>query len=137
MKTYKWNAPKKINVPEVLKAGDMFEGKKLKENKTTEKEIDNPFKGSVIIQVPKYTERLGYIKECNFNPDDGASSSTYESMIKMVGIAKKHITKVELLRISDEQIFSSVDDLEYDKEGSDVLNTIATLVLEGVKLGKF
>jgi len=129
MKTYVWTAPEKITTVKMDKDenGEVIQ---------KQEEKDNPFEGTVILKVPKYTERLQFMKTCNFGSkvEDGVN---YDSMIEMIKIAKDHITKVELKRKEDGQEFTTVDDLEYDSEGSEILNELGTKILGGVKLGKF
>ncbi|GAH17770.1 unnamed protein product, partial [marine sediment metagenome] len=122
MKTHKWELPEKIKTVEMKKAGEEYKGETLKEDRVIKDEKKNPFTGSIIIEVPKYTQRLQYLKECNFKTNKAGevdqSGGTYDSIIKMIDIAKKHMTKVEVMRVEDGLLFESIEDLEYDKEGS-------------------
>lgn len=115
-----------------------------KENQT--KQSESPFKGSVVFTMPLYTQRLKYLKECNFNTGkdvDVAGGSSYDSMIRMVEIAKKHIAKVDLtFEEADENgeakaaTITSFDELQESAEGADAINQIATLILRGTKIKK-
>jgi len=102
------------------------------------KSVESPFEGQVIYNMPLYTNRLKYLKECNFSSgeDVKASGANYDSMIRMVDICKKHIVKVALkVKCNGEEI-KSLEELELYQEGGDALNQIATCLLRGVKLGE-
>ncbi len=98
------------------------------------------FEGEVVINLPKYSERLALLKSLNFKTsNDGkveASSDQIDSMIKMIEIASKHVASVKVRRIDDGYEFNSIDELEYDKEGSELINEIANVIMSGVKMGK-
>ena len=43
---------------------------------------------------------------------------------------------IELIRTEDNKVFQSTDDLEYDKDGADVLGSIANDIVTGIRLGE-
>jgi hypothetical protein len=102
--------------------------------------IPTPFKGSVKIKVPKYTDRLRLMKECNFKVRaDGQidpNTDMIDQAIKMVEVAKKHVLEVDLVRDEDKERFTDFESLEYDSDGSEVINEIANFVMSGGRLGK-
>lgn len=101
---------------------------------------DHPFEGHVLIQVPKYRERLCIIKELNFQvSEDGQAKvnpSQLDSAGKLIEVAEKHVKEIDLVRKDDQMEFKTFEDLEYDKDGSEVINEIANSILEGVRLEK-
>jgi len=126
--------PGKVSKPEEVKDDDGITI--LDEDggpKTKMVEEDSPFEGQIVISIPKYTQRLKYMKEMNFG---GKDSNQTEIMERLVALAIKHIKKVDLSFIETGEKLESVDDLEYCKEGADALNSIANKILEGVSLGK-
>lgn len=132
MRTYNWK-PEKIKSPEQEKdenGKDVFEEDGITPKlKIIDKE--SPFEGIVILKVPKYTERLKFMRQCGIGVKDGEIDQ-----LKMVEIGIEHITKVQLTRKENGQVFETTDDLQYDKDGSDVLNSIANDIVSGVRLGE-
>ena len=95
------------------------------------------FDGDVTIAIPKYKERLAMLKDINFKfngTEIDAGLGQIDSMIKMVEIAELHIKRFNLTR--NGEYITSVDDLQYDKEGSDLLNEIGNVILSGIPMGK-
>lgn len=131
MRTHIWT-PEPLDVPEEEKndKGETI----YKEDGVTPKikvvKKDSPFKGIVIFKIPKYTERLEYIKECKIGKDEDPDAK------RMVEIAIERITKVELTRIDDGMEFKTIEDLQYDKDGGSVLSSIANDIMGGVRLGE-
>jgi len=99
---------------------------------------DSPFKGIVQLKMPKYLERMKLMKKCNFNTSNGKDEKTdgLDSMEKLIQISLDHIHSVKLIRIDDEREFNCIDDLEYDVEGSSLLNEIGQKIIGGARLGK-
>ena len=132
MRTHNWK-PGKVSVAEQAKdenGKDIFE----EDGMTPKMEViekDSPFEGIVILKVPKYTERLKYMRECGIGKKDSEIDQ-----LKLIKIGIDHITKVELIRKEDKHVFKSVDDLEYDKDGADVLSSIANDIVSGIRLGE-
>jgi len=56
----------------------------------------------------------------------------------MIIIAKNHIEEngIKLVHKETKVEFKTFDDLEYDKDGSEIINQIANAVLQGVQMGK-
>lgn len=109
------------------------------EVETKEVEKDSPFDGFVDVKMPKYGERLKYSKDCNIGATkDGEIdvANNFDIAINLLEISRKHIGRVSLKRIEDGFEFTSVDQLEYDKEGSEVLSQIGAQILQGFRLGK-
>ena len=132
MRTHIWK-PEEIDSPEEVKDND---GNSVYEEDGITPKIKmikkpSPFKGIIIFEICKYTERLKMMKECNIGVEKKDTDT-----VKMVEIALKKITKVELTRIDDGKEFKTTEELEFDKEGSAVLMQIANDVLTGVRLGE-
>ena len=98
------------------------------------------FKGEILISIPKYKERLGMIKGLNFQFNEKGEvqggSEQFESAIKIVDIAEKHVKQLALTVIETGEKISTLDDLEYSQEGTELMNEVANFVLSGVQLGK-
>jgi len=56
-----------------------------------------------------------------------SGSSGMETMIKMADMACKHIESVHLIRIDDGMEFTSIEQLEDDKDGSELIGQIGNL----------
>jgi hypothetical protein len=109
------------------------------ESVTKEVEKDSPFDGFIDVKMPKYGERLQYSKECNIKVDKTGevdSANNFDIAIKLLEIAKKHISTVKLKRKDDGFEFTAVEQMEYDKEGSEVLSQVGAQILQGFRLGK-
>lgn len=113
-----------------------YEPQPLKTDKGTE--VPNPFKGHILIQVPKYKERMKLIKELNMNLDAkgeiALSSDNFETASKMYDIADKYVKSLSVKRGKEE--FNSIEELEYDQEGSNLILEAANVVLSGIRMGK-
>lgn len=113
---------------------------KVKEDGKFETYMRPPvFSGSVILKVPSHVDRLKMSKAITTKiKPDGEMVEDVELNIteKMFDFVKKHVQKVELVRIEDGMEFSSIEMLEYDKDGEDVFGSVERTLLEGVRLGK-
>lgn len=102
--------------------------------------IDPVFEGVIKVKVPKYCDRLKLMKDANFKiSSTGEIDPTVdllEQAMKMVEIAQSHTESVKLKRVDDGFEIKSFEDLEYDKDGSDLINEIANFVIGGGRLGK-
>ena len=100
-------------------------------------ECKEPFEGSAKIELPKYTQRLKYIKECNFKVNaDGevdASTDQLDALMSMVEVAKKHISDVDIK--CGEIHAKSFDDLEDFVEFDSLIPELASTVLNGGRVG--
>lgn len=124
--------------PTKYKTFEAVESKETGKTETEEVEKESPFEGTIDIKIPKYSERLQYSKECNISVNDGEISHAnhFDAATKLLEIAKKHIGQIKLKRIDDGFEFTSADQMEYDREASEVLSQIGAKILEGFKLGK-
>lgn len=131
MRTHNWKPGKVTKVDQVKDD----EGNFILDDDGTPKmktsEVDSPFSGIVIINVPKYTERLKLQKKCNLAAKEG---SIDQAALAKIGL--EHITKVELVHIKSEKAITDKEELEYSKEGADVILSIANDVLGGISLGE-
>lgn len=102
-------------------------------------EIAPKVEGEVIVDLPKYVQRLRYLKEAKFkiNSDGsvGQDVDNLEMSIKAVELAEKHIESVNLKVIESGEELTTVDDLQYSPYGADVLTEIGFLVLNGPSVG--
>lgn len=104
------------------------------------KEIKPKIEGSVEIDLPKYVQRLKYLREANFRINqDGTVSETVDNLevtIKAIELAEKHIKKVDLTVIETGDKIKSVDEMQYSPYCEECLTEIGFLVLNGPQLGK-
>jgi hypothetical protein len=106
---------------------------------TEEKTIEPIFDGSIILKAPSYVERIKYFKDLNLLDKQVLDADTMvkgDRLVNMIEIAKKHIINVDLKRKDDGIEFKSVNDLEYDTDGGDILVQVCSYLLEGARLGK-
>ena len=103
-------------------------------------QVESAFEGEILLQAPKYVERIAYFKELALLSgkvlDAANTEENAERVSKMIDIARKHIVKVNLKRKDDGIVFSSIDDLEFDSDGGDILIQVCAYLLEGARLGK-
>jgi hypothetical protein len=96
--------------------------------------------GKVVFEVPKWTERMKYVKECKFTIDSEgnveAGADQIDSLIKMVELATPHIKTVDLKTKEGSSVFKSFDDLQSDPICDAVLVEIASAVINGAAVGK-
>ena len=96
------------------------------------------FEGMITIKVPQYKERIKLLKECNFKlgkeGDLESGEGQFDSIEKMIEVTEKHIEKVALVHGGEE--INSVEDLGYYAEGTELLNEVGGLILNGFTLGK-
>lgn len=108
------------------------------ENEDGEK-VASPFSGIVKIEVPRYPQRLKYIKECNFAMDEKgqvkSGMDSIDSIIKMLEIASKHVQEVNL-KHKDGAEFCTWDELQDNPMADGILNEVASAVINGPILGK-
>lgn len=92
----------------------------------------------ITLKVPQYRERLKLLKECNFQVSNegelNAGQGQFDSLEKLVEITEKHIEKVDL-KFEDQEI-KSIEELGYYTEGTELLNEVGGLILNGFTLGK-
>lgn len=101
-------------------------------------EVSSPFSGLVKLRVPTYKERLEIIKKLNYKVGkDGeleAKSTQFDSATEIMDLVEKHVVSVELTLESD--VITSLEDLGYYMEGSQLINELANVIIGGIKLGK-
>lgn len=98
------------------------------------------FDGTVTVAVPCYYERLELIKKVNFKSNEKGevenNNHYLDSLIKLAKLTKEFIKSVDLIRVEDGFRYSSVDDLDFDKEGNSLIEEIGHMILNGISLGK-
>ena len=99
------------------------------------KKIESSLEGIVEVDIPKYVQRLKYLKEANFKINsDGSVDQKTDSLgitIKAVELAEKHIKKVNLTVRGTDKKIKSVDEMQYSPECEMALTEIGFLVLNG------
>lgn len=103
------------------------------------KDGDQAFVGKVKVKIPKHGERLQFLKQISLSVSGDGTVDRQHSVDlseKIIAYAVGHIESVDLTRSSDQMKFSSVEMLEYDVDGLDVLSDIGKMLMDGVRLSK-
>lgn len=135
MYTFKWS-PKEFDVLEVD-----AENKPILNQDGSYKYKKSPalFSGEILLQIPKNSERMSLLKDLSLAIDSKGEINKSDAINRseqMVEFALKHIKEVKLVRVEDGFIFDKADMLEYDSDGAAILNQVASVLANGVKLGK-
>lgn len=101
------------------------------------------FEGHIEILLPTYADRLQYAAEANFKigkAEDGQNQVEInkENLLSMVNIMKKvpeHIKDVKIKHIESGMEFNSKEDMLSDSIFDSVMQEIAGILLNGVRLG--
>lgn len=93
-------------------------------------EVNNPFKGYVEIQIPTYKERLDIVKGLDF---DDKKQNGADAGKKVIDLVIKHVKSVSL-QYGEEKI-TDLDELSYYKEGTELINGISAIIIQGIPLG--
>lgn len=134
MYTFEWK-PKAKEVPKIKEDGsfEIVDGKPVIVSK------EPVFSGYVKVKVPKHFDRINVIKSIRNKINSNGElveASNMESAEILMEFAKKQIDQVNLVRIDDSLEVKTVEWLEYDIDGAEVLSDISTVLVQGVKLGK-
>lgn len=105
---------------------------------------NHDFEGVIELNIPKYTQRLKYIKQCNFKAKKNekgelevdAGLDSLDSIVEMVEIAKQHVEKVNVRHKESQAVFKSWDELEENPVCDGLLSEIGSMVVNGPVLGK-
>lgn len=104
------------------------------------KKVEPELDGSIEVDLPKYVQRLKYLKDANFKINqDGTVGNDVDNLdltIRAVELAEKHIKKVELTVKETGQKIKSVEEMQYSPYCEGCLTEIGFLVLNGPQLGK-
>ena len=104
------------------------------------KGVEQKVEGTVEVDLPKYVQRLKYLKEAKFkiNPDWTVSDQVdnLEITIKAIELAEKHIKKVDLTVKETGDKIKTVDQMQFSPYCEECLTEIGFLVLNGPQLGK-
>jgi len=107
-------------------------------NYTWKSAEDSNVQGTIEIRLPKYTERLKYLRDCQFEINEAGevevSNGMLDSTIKMIEIAEKHVEKVDLVNEMSQEI-KSFEQMEYHPECELILQELGQIMLNGVQLG--
>jgi hypothetical protein len=103
---------------------------------------DSPFTGKITVKIPSHKERLKLMKQVSFDVQkDGTmekKKGTLDSAVDMSEIIHAHVVKVELqAKVEDSFVeISSIEELGYYLEGSQIFNELGNLLIGGIRLGK-
>lgn len=91
--------------------------------------------GTIKLKVPNYKERLAIVKEMNLGSIAEANVSEQLDLTeKLLDRVQLHVEAVDLK--FGKQAFTSFEDLQYCKEGSDLINEVGSVLMQGISLGK-
>lgn len=93
--------------------------------------------GHIVLNVPKYKERMELIKSLKLKVTDGTiemGDEQFDSFDKILEIVKKRITKIEL-KYGDMK-FKTLEDLEHYEVFTHITSELWGLIGNGIKLGK-
>lgn len=96
------------------------------------------FSGVVKVKIPSHQERLKFVKAVSVQIVNGeaVSMNSFEQGIEIMSFAKAHIESVDLKRISDGVELKSLEDLDHDVDGAEVLSDIGAEIAKGIRLKK-
>jgi len=96
---------------------------------------DPKWEGFVELKVPNYKERLRMAQDLNLSSI--ADAPMVDQIDKLSGLHDAVLAHVNAVDLKFEGIvFNSVDDLEYYKEGYELINEIGGVLMSGITLGK-
>lgn len=103
------------------------------------KVADSKLEGTVEVEVPKYIQRLKYLKDANFKINsDGSVGNDVDNLdltIRAIELAEKHIKKVDLTVVETGEKIKSVEEMQYSPYCEQPLTEIGFLVINGPQLG--
>lgn len=91
------------------------------------------FNGHVEIDMPTYKERITLLKKVG---TDVEGDKIIEKADVLADITMKHVVKTELVHVQTETDFNSLDELSHYAEGTQLINELASVILNGIPLGK-
>lgn len=104
--------------------------------KTIEYKPQNPgWVGHVKVKIPMFSERMKMAGQMGLTQiAEGKIDEQVEVMGSLIAKVKDHVAEVNLSW--GEEKFSSFDDLQYPKEGVELITELGLLLVNGPSLGK-
>lgn len=98
--------------------------------------IKNGYSVVVELELLKYKDRLRLIKEMNFQvkPDGSIDGNPIDQMERLTESVRKQIKSIKIK--TSEKEYTSLDELEYFVEYSEIINELIGIVMNGVKMGE-
>ena len=98
--------------------------------------IKNGYSVIVELELLKYKDRIKLIKDMNFQVkgDGSIDGNPVDQMEKLTDIVRKQIRSIRIK--TSEREYTSLDELEYFVEYSEIINELIGVVLNGVKMGE-
>ena len=104
------------------------------------RKLDKIWKGKIELNMPRYTTRMSYIRNCNFQVNDqgeaNVNNEMMDSVVKMGEYLEKHIGKVDVEHIPSGTKIVKAEELQFYTEAQDLLSWLSGKMLQGVKLGE-
>jgi len=107
-----------------------YEPKGIKNKDGTHK--DCVFKGKIVIEVPTYKERLDIAKSIGM--DD--KTDDIDKGKKVLETVEKHVKSIELQSEEHSLVITDMDDLGSYMEGTEIINQLGQLLMQGIPLGE-
>lgn len=107
-------------------------------NEEKENVFHDMFEGFITIQVPNEHERMEHAKKFRMKFEgkkEQSEEDKFEQAEWLKDLAKKAIKGVDLTHKESGIVFSEYEDLLYSKEGSQITNSIGTVMIQGIQLG--
>jgi hypothetical protein len=103
---------------------------------------DSHWTGHVVMRLPTFDEKFEYLENLGVNfSDSGAvvesegGNNRVKQLRKMVDLSKKHYVEVSLKNVDTGEEINSLEDMTYNEDCHKALIEIATMMLQGFKLG--
>jgi len=108
-----------------------------------EPEADSGFKGSVMLDIPLYEDRINLLKGIGYESkvvDDKAESSLGSNDVdmaqKLAVAVKERASELDVIHLDSEKSFRTLDELGITRQGGRLINAMGSILLNGVDLGK-
>ena len=103
-----------------------------KAGKTFDIKLDGDgWEGSFSVVLRPYIERMELAQEFSTKSED---MSDIEKVKYLAGLVQDNVTKLDVKHVEGDE-FKSFEDMEYSKAGTELINQMATVVIQGAPLG--
>jgi len=98
--------------------------------------IKNSYSVIVELELLKYKDRIKLIKDMNFQvkPDGSIDGNPLDQMEKLTDTVRRQIKSIRIK--TSEREYTSLEELEYFVEYSEIINELIGVVMNGVKMGE-
>lgn len=98
--------------------------------------IKNSYSVIVELELLKYKDRIKLIKDMNFQvkSDGSIDGNPLDQMEKLTDTVRRQIKSIRIK--ASEKEYTSLEELEYFVEYSEIINELIGVVMNGVKMGE-